>query len=87
MNILSLFKRQKSAPMARERLQVLLAHERSSIGQADLVTILRDEILAVISKHIQLDADKVQVKLDRDKNVSLLEIDVEIPLGIAINAA
>jgi cell division topological specificity factor len=87
MNILSLFKRQKSAPMARERLQVLLAHERSSIGQADLVTILRDEILAVISKHIQLDADKVQVKLDRDKNVSLLEIDVEIPLGIAVNAA
>ena len=87
MNILSLFKRQKSAPMARERLQVLLAHERSSIGQADLVTILRDEILAVISKHIQLDADKVQVKLDRDKNVSLLEIDVEIPLGVAVNAA
>ena len=87
MNILTLFKRQKSAPMARERLQVLLAHERSSIGQADLVTILRDEILAVISKHIQLDADKVQVKLDRDKNVSLLEIDVEIPLGISVNAA
>lgn len=87
MNILSLFKRQKSAPMARERLQVLLAHERSSIGQADLVTILRDEILAVISKHIQLDADKVQVKLDRDKNVSLLEIDVEIPMGVAVNAA
>jgi cell division topological specificity factor len=88
MNIMNLFKRQKSsAPMARERLQVLLAHERSSIGQTDLVAILREEILAVISKHVQLDADKVQVKLDRDKNFSLLEIDVEIPLNSALNAA
>lgn len=87
MSILDIFKRQKSAPMARERLQVLLAHERSSIGQTDLVTILREEILAVISKHVQLDADKVQVKLDRDKNVSLLEIDVEIPLNSALHAA
>jgi cell division topological specificity factor MinE len=87
MNIMNLFKRQKSAPMARERLQVLLAHERSSIGQTDLVAILREEILAVISKHVQLDADKVQVKLDRDKTVSLLEIDVEIPLNSALHAA
>jgi cell division topological specificity factor len=87
MSIMNLFKRQKSAPQARERLQVLLAHERSSIGQSDLVTILREEILAVISKHVQVDADKVQVKLDRDKTMSLLEIDVEIPLNSALHAA
>ena len=87
MNIMNVFKRQKSAPMARERLQVLLAHERSSLGQADLVAILREEILAVISKHVQLDADKVQVKLDRDKTMSLLEIDVEIPLNSSLHAA
>ena len=87
MNILSVFKRQKSAPTARERLQVLLAHERSSIGQADLVAILREEILAVISKHVQLDADKVQVKVDRDKHMSMLEIDVEIPLNQNLHAA
>jgi cell division topological specificity factor len=87
MSIMNLFKRQKSAPQARERLQVLLAHERSSIGQSDLVTILREEILAVISKHVQLDADKVQVKLDRDKTMSLLEIDVEIPLHSELHAA
>jgi cell division topological specificity factor len=87
MNILNVFKRQKSAPMARERLQVLLAHERASIGQTDLVAILREEILAVISKHVQVDGDKVQVKLDRDKTMSLLEIDVEIPLNSALHAA
>jgi len=87
MSIFDLFKKQKSAPQARERLQVLLAHERSSIGQSDLVTILREEILAVISKHVQLDADKVHVKLDRDKTMSLLEIDVELPLNSELHAA
>lgn len=87
MSILNIFKKQKSAPAARERLQVLLAHERSSIGQSDLVAILREEILAVISKHVQLDADKVQVKLDRDKTMSLLEIDVELPLNSELHAA
>jgi cell division topological specificity factor len=73
--------------MARERLQVLLAHERSSAGQSDLVALLREEILAVIAKHVQLDTDKVQVKLDRDTNVSMLEIDVEIPKDAVVHAA
>jgi cell division topological specificity factor len=87
MNILSIFNKQRSAPKARERLQVLLAHERSSVGQSDLVALLREEILAVIAKHVQLDTDKVQVKLDRDTNVSMLEIDVEIPMNANVHAA
>lgn len=87
MNILNIFTRQRSAPMARERLQVLLAHERSSAGQSDLVALLREEILAVIAKHVQIDTDKVQVKLDRDTNVSMLEIDVEIPKDAIVHAA
>ena len=87
MNILNLFIRQRSAPLARERLQVLLAHERSSAGQSDLVALLREEILAVIAKHVQLDTEKVQVKLDRDNNMSMLEIDVEIPKDAIVNAA
>lgn len=87
MNILNIFTRQRSAPMARERLQVLLAHERSSAGQSDLVALLREEILAVIAKHVQIDTDKVQVKLDRDTNVSMLEIDVEIPKDAMVHAA
>jgi cell division topological specificity factor len=87
MNLLGLFKKQHTASKARERLQVLLAHERSWAGQSDLVTILREEILAVIAKHVEIDGDKVQVKLDRDSNVSILEIDVEIPLDPQMNAA
>lgn len=86
MNIFRLFNRQRSAPMARERLQVLLAHERASSG-SDLVQVLREEILAVISKHVELDADRVKVKMDRDEHVSILEIDVEIPLNAQRHAA
>ena len=86
MSIFNLFRKQRSAPMARERLQLLLAHERASAG-SDLVAILREEILAVIAKHVQIDADKVHVKMERDENFSLLEIDVEIPLHATLQAA
>ncbi len=83
MNMLRLFTgRQATAPIARERLQILLAHERSERGgQADLVMKLREEILAVISRHVVLDPDKVMVRMDRGKNVSTLEVDIELPLG------
>lgn len=86
MSIFALFRKQRSAPMARERLQVLLAHERAS-SSSDLVSVLREEILAVIAKHVQLDNDKVKIKMDRDENVSILEIDVEIPLDATSKAA
>jgi cell division topological specificity factor len=76
-----------SAPKARERLQVLLAHERSSVGQSDLVVRLREEILSVIGKHVKIDRDKVTVKMDRGEKVSTLEIDVEIPLSAKLRAA
>ena len=73
------FTRSQSAPAARERLQVLLAHERAAEGDSDLVTKLRDEILRVISKHMQIDDDKVSVKMERGPQVSTLAVDIEIP--------
>lgn len=72
-----------SAPAARERLQVLLAHERASTGKSDLVNVLRDEIMAVIAKHMQIDNEKVNVKLERGEKVSTLAVDVEIPFDAA----
>ncbi len=79
MNLFSLWSRRGSAPVARERLQILLAHERALIGQTDLVTILREEILAVISRHVPIEDDKVMVKMNRGDIVSTLEIDIELP--------
>lgn len=86
MSIFRLFDRKRTAPAARDRLQVLLAHERSSAG-SDLVSILREEILAVIAKHVQVDSDRVRVKMDRDELMTVLEIEVEIPLDAAVLAA
>lgn len=79
MSILNFFKRSASAPMARERLQVLLAHERGLNGRADLAAVLQQEILAVIAKHFPIDRDKVVVKLDRGEHMSTLAIDIEMP--------
>jgi cell division topological specificity factor len=80
MSILSFFTRNRSAPVARDRLQVLLAHERAlSGGNADLVTVLQQEILAVIARHIPIERDKVVVRLDHRAQVSTLEIDIEMP--------
>jgi cell division topological specificity factor len=79
LSILAFFTRGRSAPVARDRLQVLLAHERSLSGRADLAALLQQEILAVIARHIAIDPDKVNVRLDRGAQVSTLEIDIEMP--------
>jgi cell division topological specificity factor len=83
MNLWRLFSGRKgSAPVARERLQILLAHERGLRSQPDLLGKLREEILSVISRHVSLDPDKVIVKMDRGKSVSTLEVDIELPNGL-----
>jgi cell division topological specificity factor len=78
MKLLKLFGR-GSAPVARERLQILLAHERNTRKQPDLLDVLREEILALIGCHLSFDPDKVQIKVDRGKSVSTLAVDIEIP--------
>lgn len=79
MSFLNFFTRNRSAPVARERLQVLLAHERTFAGNNDLAERLQKEILAAIAKHIPIDGDKVVVRLERGDQVSTLEIDIEVP--------
>ena len=79
MRLLSLLKPRSTAPVARERLQILLAHERVALGPRDLVAILRQEILATIGRHVQLDPEKVSIKMGGKGAVSTLEIDVELP--------
>lgn len=87
MNILRLFGRRSSATTARERLQVLLAHERASTGGSDLVTVLRDEILAVLAKHVQIEDHQVQISMERGAQISTLAVDIEIPFDTGVRAA
>jgi cell division topological specificity factor len=88
MNLFSLFKTRGTAPVARERLQILLAHERMTLGPHNLLAILRDEILATIAKHIEIAPEALKVTVGQQGAVSTLEIDVEIPTEkIAVSPA
>lgn len=80
MSLFELFRKKSSAPVARERLQIILAHERSATSNSDILITLREEILQVIAKHMTIERDKVRVSMDRGQDVSLLEVDVELPL-------
>jgi cell division topological specificity factor len=79
MSLLNLFRR-GSASVARERLQVLLSHERGlACGRPELLSILCEEIIAVLGRHLSFESDTVQIKMDRGKSVSTLAVDIEIP--------
>jgi cell division topological specificity factor len=79
MKFFSLLAGRRSAPLARERLQILLTHERGATGHSGLIAILREDILGVIAKHVDVAPDKVEVRVENSDEVAVLEIDVEIP--------
>ncbi len=80
MKLLSFLSRRGTAPIARERLQIVLAHERALNGNSgDLVRILQEEILAVVARHVKIEREMVQIKLDRGNSISTLEIDIQMP--------
>src|SRR5450631_2808612 len=81
MKILNFFRRPSTttAPVARERLQILLAHERAVSGKSDLIAILQEEIMAVIAKHFPVEQEGIKIKMERGEAVSTLEVEVEIP--------
>lgn len=82
MNIFNLFGRRPSARVASDRLKLILAHERSGRGGSDLVLLLREEILAVIERHVAVERDKVQIRLERGIGVSTLGVDIELPVTV-----
>ena len=78
---LFLFFRRGSAHVARERLKILLAHDRIECSRPDLLGVLREEILAVVGRHISFEPDNVRIRLGRCKSTSTLAVDIEIPNG------
>lgn len=81
MKILSLFgKRGESASVAKNRLQILLAHERADHGtDAALISTLREDILAVVAKRFDISPDAVQLEMQHSGDVTTLGIDIELP--------
>ena len=70
-----------SAAVARERLQIVLAHERAGRDGPDFLPRLQRDLLGVVAKYITVNDDTIQVNLSRAGNASVLEINVEIPRG------
>ena len=88
MTLFDIFKRRgSSAPVARERLQLLLAYEGRNRRQPDIVAVLREEIMAVIARHVKVDPENLRVTMDRGDTTSTLEIDIQIPNAAALAAA
>ncbi|MBL8302521.1 MAG: cell division topological specificity factor MinE [Ideonella sp.] len=85
MSLLSflLGEKKKSASVAKERLQIILAHERSGTraGQPDYLPALQRELVAVISKYVAINPDDIKVSLERQDNLEVLEVKIELPDG------
>ncbi len=82
MSLLSFFLGQKkaSANVARERLQIILAHERSGRApSADYLPQLQRELLEVISKYVRINSEDIKVNLERQDSLDVLEVKIEIP--------
>ena len=75
-----------SAPVARERLQNLLEHDRCLISHADLLSVLREEIYALVGRHAAIDPSKVHVMVARGNSASTLTVDIEVPFRVRTSA-
>lgn len=72
-------KRTSTASVAKERLQIIISHERSQRNTPDYLPKLQEEILAVIAKYIPVTRDKVSVNLERMGDSAVLELNVTMP--------
>lgn len=82
MSLLSFFLGQKkaSASVARERLQIILAHERSGrTPSADYLPQLQRELVEVISKYVKINYEDIKVHLERQDTLDVLEVKIEMP--------
>ena len=83
MGILNFFRseKKKSASLAKDRLQIIVAHQRSGNNpEVDYLPKLKEDILKVISKYVDIDPDQIKVQLDtNDKQCPILELNVALP--------
>jgi cell division topological specificity factor len=85
MGLLDYFRgpRQSSAAIAKERLQILVAHERSERspgrGKPDYLPMLQKELLEVIRKYVNVDQDAITVSMEQDDNREILELNIILP--------
>ncbi len=84
MSFLSFFlgEKKKTASVAKERLQIILAHERNGQNPGadpDYLPALQKELVAVISKYVAIDPNDLKVNLERQDDLEVLEVKIELP--------
>jgi len=79
MNWLKIFRRRKNSDqeIAAQRLRLVLAHDRANLSPG-MLDMLKDEIIAVISRHLEIDADKVEVNFTEDQRETRLVADIPL---------
>jgi cell division topological specificity factor len=77
--------KKKTATVAKERLQIILAHERGSLGgrRPEYLADLQRELVAVISKYVSIRPEDIKVNLDRQDDLEVLEVKIELPEALA----
>ena len=85
MSILDYFRSNKktnTASLAKERLQIIVAHQRGERDAPDYLPRMKQEIIEVIRKYVQISDEQVSVQLEQnDDNLSVLELNVTLPEG------
>jgi len=80
VGLLDLFRRPPpSAQIAKERLRIIVAQERTARGTPDYLPLLRRELLEVIRKYVNVNPEAVQVSVGRDEGQEVLELSVALP--------
>ena len=80
MGLLDLFRRSPpSAQLAKERLRIIVAQERTARGGPDYLPLLRRELLEVIRKYFNVEADAVQINVGHEAGHEVLELSVALP--------
>jgi cell division topological specificity factor len=75
--------KKNTASVAKERLRIIVAQERSSRGAPDYLPLLQRELLEVIRKYVSVDVDAVKVEMAKDGDHDVLDISVSLPDGRA----
>ncbi|WP_158886111.1 cell division topological specificity factor MinE [Rhodanobacter sp. L36] len=83
MGILDFLKRkpEATATVARERLRIIVAQERSTRGAPDYLPMMRNELLEVIKKYVHVEIDAININVERDSGHEILELSVTLPDG------
>ena len=71
--------KKNTASIAKDRLRIIIAQERSAVGGPDYLPLLRRELLEVIRKYVSVDADAVKVDVVKDGEHDVLDISVALP--------